>query len=44
MNVFVTRRLPGGALDRLAAAHEVEVWSEPTPLPRAELLARAAAA
>lgn len=23
---FVTRRLPGTALDRLAAAHEVEVW------------------
>ncbi len=28
---FVTRRLPGGALDRLAAVHEVEVWPEPLP-------------
>src|SRR4051794_33287680 len=24
--VFVTRRLPGDALDRLAAEHEVEIW------------------
>jgi glyoxylate reductase len=39
--VFVTRRLPGGALDRLAAEHEVEVWPEQMPPGRAELLARA---
>ncbi len=32
--VFVTRRLPGPALDRLRAVHEVEVWEQrlpPTP-------------
>jgi glyoxylate reductase len=37
---FVTRRLPGDALDRLAAAHDVEVWPERGPPPRDELLAR----
>jgi hypothetical protein len=31
---FVTRELPGGALDRLAAEHEVRVWEEPLPPPR----------
>ena len=41
MKVFVTRRLPGGALDRLAAEHEVEVWPEQLPPGRQELLARA---
>jgi glyoxylate reductase len=41
MRVFVTRRLPGGALDRLAAEHEVEVWPEQMPPGRNELLARA---
>jgi lactate dehydrogenase-like 2-hydroxyacid dehydrogenase len=40
MKVFVTRALPGGAIDRLAAEHEVEVWPEPLPPPRDELLAR----
>jgi glyoxylate reductase len=39
--VFVTRRLPGGALDRLGAEHEVEIWAERFPPPRDELLARA---
>jgi glyoxylate reductase len=39
--VFVTRDLPGGALDRLRAEHEVEVWPERLPPPRAELLGRA---
>src|ERR671911_2158339 len=39
--VFVTRRLPGSALERLHAAHDVEVWPGRTPPPRAELLARA---
>jgi glyoxylate reductase len=29
--IFVTRRLPGDALERLAAAHRVEVWQEPLP-------------
>jgi glyoxylate reductase len=41
MKVFVTRRLPGGALDRLAADHEVEVWPEQMPPGRDALLARA---
>jgi glyoxylate reductase len=39
---FVTRRLPGSALDRLAAAHEVDVWPERLPPPYVELAARAA--
>ena len=39
--VFVTRRLPGDALERLTAAHDVEVWPERTPPPREEMLARA---
>ena len=33
VKVFVTRKLPGDALDRLAGAHEVEVWPEPGPPP-----------
>jgi glyoxylate reductase len=41
MRVFVTRRLPGGALDRLAAEHEVEIWPEQLPPGREELHARA---
>jgi lactate dehydrogenase-like 2-hydroxyacid dehydrogenase len=41
---FVTRELPGPALDRLRGAHEVEVWPEPSPPPRARLLAGAARA
>ena len=41
MRVFVTRRLPGGALDRLSAEHDVEVWPGPLPPPREDLLARA---
>ena len=39
--VFVTRELPGGALERLHAEHELEVWPERLPPPRDELLARA---
>lgn len=38
---FVTRRLPGIALDRLAAEHEVDVWEGELPPPREELLERA---
>jgi glyoxylate reductase len=41
MRVFVTRALPGGAVERLAAEHDVEVWPERLPPPREELLARA---
>jgi glyoxylate reductase len=36
---FVTRRLPGDALDRLAAEHDVEVWPERLPPSRDDLLA-----
>ena len=39
--VFVTRHLPGGALDRLRAAHDVEVWASRLPPPHAELLREA---
>ena len=39
--VFVTRDLPGGALARLTAQHDVEVWPGRLPPPRDELLARA---
>jgi glyoxylate reductase len=38
MKVFVTRALPGGALDRLAAEHEIEVWPDRLPPPREALL------
>jgi glyoxylate reductase len=34
---FVTRELPGPALDRLRAEHEVETWAERGPPPWAEL-------
>ncbi len=39
---FVTRRLPGTALDRLGAVHEVEVWNQRLP-PSPEQLAEHAA-
>ncbi len=38
MKVFVTRALPGGALDRLVAEHEVHVWPDRRPPPREALL------
>jgi glyoxylate reductase len=41
---FVTRSLPGAALDRLRASHDVDVWTERLPPPYEELSARAAAA
>jgi glyoxylate reductase len=41
---FVTRRLPGSAVDRLGARHEVDVWPERLPPPYEELVARAAGA
>src|SRR4051812_35860896 len=37
---FVTRDLPGDALDRLRAEHDVDVWPDPDPPPRVELLRR----
>jgi glyoxylate reductase len=42
--VFVTRRLPGTALERLEAEHEVEVWPGDMPPPRDDLLAGVAEA
>ena len=38
-HVFVTRQLPGDALERLAAEHDIEVWPGDMPPPRDELLA-----
>ena len=35
---FVTRRLRGGALDRLAAEHEVEVWPGDEPASREQVI------
>ena len=40
--MFVTRRLPGRALERLAAEHDTEVWPDPMPPPGEELAAQAA--
>src|SRR5215203_2629787 len=42
--VFVTWRLPGSALDRLAATHETAVWAEEAPPSAGELRERAAPA
>ncbi len=39
---FVTRQLPGPALDRLAESHEVDVWPERLPPSDETLTARAA--
>jgi glyoxylate reductase len=39
--VFVTRRLPGPAIGRLARSHEVDLWPGPDPPPRADLVERA---
>ena len=38
--VFVTRRLPGPAIGRLARSHEVDLWPGPDPPPRADLVER----
>jgi len=40
--IFVTRRLPGTALERLSAEHEVEVWEGAMPPPAEELRAKVA--
>jgi glyoxylate reductase len=42
--VFVTRKLPGDALERLSAEHDVEVWPGDMPPPREDLLAGVAGA
>src|SRR5688500_12439656 len=41
---FVTRELPGAALDRLRDEHDVRVWPERSPPPRPALTAHAAEA
>jgi glyoxylate reductase len=41
---FVTRRLPGTAVERLAAEHDVEVWPEQLPPSKDALLDRVRAA
>jgi glyoxylate reductase len=41
---FVTRQLPGSALDRLRAQHDVDVWVERLPPPADEIEAHAAEA
>jgi glyoxylate reductase len=43
-HVFVTRALPGGALERLAEGHDVDVWPGDMPPSPDELRARAAGA
>jgi glyoxylate reductase len=43
-SVFVTRRLPGSALDRLRQRADVAVWPQDLPPPREELLRGVAAA
>ena len=42
--VFVTRRLPGDALERLARDADVDLWNGELPPPYDELARRAAAA
>jgi glyoxylate reductase len=44
MRIFVTRRLPGAALDRLPAAWDVHVWPERRPPDRDRLLRHTRAA
>jgi glyoxylate reductase len=39
--VFVTRRLPGNALDRLATETAMRLWEDPLPPPRETMLAEA---
>ncbi|MHB8577325.1 MAG: 2-hydroxyacid dehydrogenase [Dehalococcoidia bacterium] len=39
--VFVTRRLPGTAVERLGSLADVDLWAEPLPPPRSVLLERA---
>jgi glyoxylate reductase len=41
-SVFVTRRLPGGALDLLAQKTDLRVWEEELPPPREDLRQQAA--
>ena len=40
--VVVTGRMPDAAIEKLRAAHEVEMWPDPEPIGREELLRRVA--
>jgi glyoxylate reductase len=42
--VFVTRKLPGDAVERLGRSHEVDLWPDPDPPPRAALVEHTAPA
>jgi glyoxylate reductase len=44
VHCFVTRQLPGSALERLAETHDVEVWPERLPPPRVQMREKAAGA
>jgi glyoxylate reductase len=37
-SVFVTRRLPGAGTEQLNELARVDIWPQPSPIPRAELL------
>ena len=42
MNVLLTRRIPSAVLSRLEAAHDVEIYDGPSPIPEDELKRRIA--
>ena len=42
MNVLFTRRIPSSVLSRLEAAHDVEIYDGPSPIPPEELMCRIA--
>ncbi len=42
MNVLLTRRIPSSVLSRLEAAHDVEIYDGPSPIPPEELMCRIA--
>ena len=44
MKIFVTRPIPGSALEELKKIHEVEIWSGPGAIPRDILLQKVSGA
>jgi len=42
LNVLLTRRIPSSVLSRLEAAHDVEIYDGPSPIPPEELMCRIA--
>lgn len=40
MEILVTRRLPGGALERLAEVCALDIWDKDCPMPREEIIRR----